>query len=131
MEFWLRAVSLPTAARRLGVLVEQVDQTNKPMNRDPNLSSKSQDLEILIGDISALMIRWPFGDTCLRRSLLFARRTKGYSPKVIFGVASRGGKIVGHAWVEHDLGTYLYNELADDDIVRLHGHGFTRQSGDM
>lgn len=52
--------------------------------------------------------RWPAGDTCLRRSLLLARRLADLAPVLRLGPTfTDDHELVGHAWLEvagHPLG---------------------------
>lgn len=45
---------------------------------------------------------WPFGDTCLRRSLMTAYHLRRRSPELYVGVAKRGGEVTAHAWLVVD-----------------------------
>ena len=48
-----------------------------------------------------LMRRWPFGDTCLRKSLVIGNRIAALSPQLLIGVraAEDDGSIAAHAWL--------------------------------
>jgi hypothetical protein len=53
-----------------------------------------------------LMDFWPFGGTCLRRSLLVGNRLRSLGPTIRIGVGPSGAPMAAHAWVEIDGGYF-------------------------
>jgi hypothetical protein len=50
--------------------------------------------------VHRVLRHWPFGDTCLRRSLVLGQRIRRLNPVVVIGVRhDEHGKLAAHAWL--------------------------------
>ena len=97
VEVSLRTTDLRTTARRLGVsLPAFVPQ--------PPVTEHDEGLPAWAGRRGwvavRLMRRWPFGDTCLRRSLVLGQRLAVLHPQLHLGVTKEDGALKAHAWLE-------------------------------
>ncbi len=60
--------------------------------------------------MNAVMRRWPFPGTCLRRALVLGWLLRDKHPRLVVGVAREGtGEVVAHAWVECSAGTFGFD----------------------
>lgn len=97
VEASLRTTDLRTTARRLGVSL--------PAFVPPYpVTSNDEGLPVWAGRRGwvavRLMRRWPFGDTCLRRSLVLGQRLAVLHPQLHLGVTKENGALNAHAWLE-------------------------------
>jgi hypothetical protein len=108
IEVGLRTAKLPNLARALGVpLRTEGARPAVPMvSWLPAWAMRRLYLSSLVMDV------WPFGGSCLRRSLLVGQRLRTLGPVLRVGVARSGSTLNAHAWVEID-GRYF-----DPDAVR-------------
>lgn len=95
IEIGLRTLRLPALARRLGVPFDATPGPagTKPSERLPSWAARRVHLA------NRVMDRWPFGGTCLRRSLLVGSRLRRLRPSLRIGVR-RDDAVRAHAWVE-------------------------------
>jgi hypothetical protein len=50
--------------------------------------------------VHRVLRHWPFGDTCLRRSLILGQRIRRLDPVLVIGVRhDEHGKLAAHAWL--------------------------------
>ncbi len=110
IEIGLRVASLPRLVRLLGI-------TWSP--HDPDAHPSVEDIADQLGTSMgrrvrvafAAVRRWPFGDTCLRRSLLLGHRLRHLDPVLRIGVARSEGELAAHAWLE--VGGYSLDPESD------------------
>lgn len=95
IEWGLRRTTLPKLTTSLGIGFE-----GAPAAIDPELEAlpgwASRRFRIAL----AVCKRWPFGDTCLRRSLLIGTRIKELEPVLRIGVDRPADGFLAHAWLE-------------------------------
>jgi hypothetical protein len=98
IEAGLRTMRMPTLARLLGVPLEtREDRPAVPMvSWLPGWAMRRLYLSSRVMDV------WPFGGTCLRRSLLAGHRLRSLHPVLRVGVTRAGSELGAHAWVEID-----------------------------
>jgi hypothetical protein len=98
-EIALRREPLDVVARRCGARLR-----TRPPATDPD----SSHLTLTAAERSRLVTarrvtrHWPFGDTCLRRSLMTAHHLRDRSPELCVGVAKNDGVVTAHAWLVVD-----------------------------
>jgi hypothetical protein len=113
VEVGLRVATLPTVAARLGVRLEldAVDQAHRtavlPRWTAPTLRATDR-----------VMRHWPWGDTCLRRSLVLGHRLRRLSPVLRLGVRSGDERPEAHAWLELSGGTLDPDAATFEPLVR-------------
>lgn len=94
VEAQLRWTSLPTMTRRLGLRLT----TSEEAPADPLVLPRWTQLPIRTVD--RVMRRWPFGGTCLRRTLVLGHRLRGLDPQVRIGVQrAPSGEVAAHSWL--------------------------------
>jgi len=99
IELSLRRRGLPATASRFGLrLGGPSSPTDTPLPRHPLPSWAIRRARLAV----ALMRWWPFGDTCLRKSLVIGNRLAELSPQLFIGVRSSGGQpfTAAHAWLQ-------------------------------
>lgn len=102
VEAGLRLRPLPVLARWLGV---PLDSTRSKAPPPPEVEEQAfgRGEWIRVRAIDRAISRWPFGDTCLRRSLVWGHALRGRAPKLRIGVArSAEGAVIAHSWLEFD-----------------------------
>lgn len=101
VELSLRTSDLRTTARRLGVSLPAFAPEPIPL---PPGTEQDEGLPAWAGRRGwvavRLMHRWPFGDTCLRRSLVLGQRLAVLHPQLHLGVTKEDGALQAHAWLE-------------------------------
>ncbi len=95
VEVGLRARPLPALCRWLGVRLEP----GPPPAPSRHLTSeRAMRTARAVNRVNA---RWPWGGTCLRRSLVLGRLLADLSPTLVLGVRrDDAGEIAAHAWLE-------------------------------
>lgn len=97
IEVGLRSIRLPDLAQRLGVPYDA-----SPQRVDECLPCRLPPwAERRLHLSNRVMDRWPFGGTCLRRSLLVGSRLRELHPLLRIGV-SRDEGLRAHAWIDID-----------------------------
>jgi len=99
IELSLRRRGLPATAARFGLrLGGPSSSTEPPSPRQPLPSWAVRRARLAV----ALMRWWPFGDTCLRKSLVIGNRLSDLSPRLFIGIRSSGGQgfTSAHAWLQ-------------------------------
>jgi hypothetical protein len=96
VEVGLRFWTLPRLARLLGVPLD-LDRT-EPATRPVVLPRRTAwSMRVVDG----VMRRWPWGDTCLRRSLVTGHRLRDLAPVLRLGVRDAArDRPDAHAWLE-------------------------------
>ena len=99
IEYVLRRRGLPETATRFGLLLSGPSSTTSVSSRReplPPWAVRRARLALII------MRWWPFGDTCLRKSLVVGNRLASLSPELFIGVRTLGGdgSIAAHAWLK-------------------------------
>lgn len=62
--------------------------------------------------VHSVLRHWPFGDTCLRRSLILGQRIRRLDPVLVIGVRhDEHGKLAAHAWLT--VGGVALDSLAE------------------
>jgi len=70
-------------------------------------------------EVHRVLRHWPFGDTCLRRSLILGQRIRRLDPVLVIGVRhDEHGKLAAHAWLT--VGGVALDALAEQ-YAPLHG----------
>ena len=95
VEYCLRRHGLPATVSKLGLLFGQPSLAPSERKALPPWAVRRARIALL------LMRGWPFGDTCLRKSLVIGNRLRALSPELFIGVRSSGesGDIAAHAWL--------------------------------
>jgi hypothetical protein len=99
IEYSLRRSDLPTTVERFGLRLGSPGTEADPAPRReplPRWAIRRARLALI------LMRRWPFGDTCLRQSLVIGNRLASLSPQLFIGVRASGDQrsISAHAWLK-------------------------------
>jgi hypothetical protein len=96
-EVSLRTAGLPATCRRLGVGYD-LDSAGPPATAPAVLPRNRR---AAVRACLAVVSRWPFGDTCLRRCLLLGHRLRELQPVLRIGVRrDRNGVFSAHSWLE-------------------------------
>ena len=108
VEVGLRLWPLPKLAARLGVPLSL--DTDRPATvEEASTVDLTARQRLRVVAIDRIFRRWPFGDTCLRRSLVWGHTLRSRSPVLRLGVTRTvNGDIAAHSWLEFDglgLGT--------------------------
>lgn len=98
VEWGLRTSTLPALAARLDLRLD-VASTEQPVIA-PVMLPQAARLRLRVVD--RILARWPFGTSCLRRSLVFGHLLHPYNPVLRLGVRRNGGSFAAHAWLEID-----------------------------
>lgn len=99
VEIGLRFDDLPSLCRRLGIRLDGSPDADGSAPR-PLSRRAAMDAVTLVRHVSR---RWPWGDTCLRRSLVLGAALASARPTLVLGVRkSRDGDFAAHAWLEVD-----------------------------
>jgi hypothetical protein len=97
VEYSLRRHDLPTTAARFGLRLGSTSangSTPEPRERLPMWAARRARLTLIV------MRLWPFGDTCLRKSLVMGNRLRSLSPQLFIGVRSANDEaFAAHAWL--------------------------------
>lgn len=97
IEVALRALPLERVARLVGATLRSADREGSA----PSQSASQPWPESAESAAATVVLRhWPFGNTCLRESLLFAHLLRDHQPVLRIGVARRGADFHAHAWLE-------------------------------
>ena len=102
VEVTFRLVPVDRLARHLGTPLDR-SAADGPLPPELDLEDLSYRQWLRVTAIDRIYRWWPFGDTCLRRSLAWGRVLRGRSPRLRIGVA-RGddGLVKAHSWLEFD-----------------------------
>ena len=99
VEYSLRRRDLPTTAARFGVQLGSSTSEVGPTTRREPLPRWA----IRRARLTLILLRWwPYGDTCLRKSLVIGNRLASLSPQLFIGIrtSSDEGSISAHAWLK-------------------------------
>ncbi len=95
VEVGLRARPLPALCRWLGVRLEPGPPPAPPRHLTSERAMRTARA------VNRVNGRWPWGGTCLRRSLVLGRLLADLSPTLVLGVRrDDAGEIAVHAWLE-------------------------------
>lgn len=116
VEIGLRTTTLPRLAARLGIhLVPEHEDAPMPSmtQAEPDLTPRARRQ---FRSSLRVIRHWPFGDTCLRRTLVSGQRLRRYEPALQIGVARIDGSLRIHAWLEIqgkslDPGSDMYGQF--------------------
>jgi hypothetical protein len=97
IEWGLRRSTLPKLVGRLGI-----GWGGAPKAIDPEVDALPSWAGRRFRIALAVCKRWPFGDTCLRRSLLIGNRLSSLEPVLRIGVDRPAEGLLAHAWLEID-----------------------------
>src|SRR5688572_27910807 len=87
VEYSLRRHDLPTTAARFGVELGSPTSEVSPTTRRELLPRWA----IRRARLTLILLRfWPFGDTCLRKSLVIGNRLAALSPQLFIGIRTSG-----------------------------------------
>lgn len=97
VEVGLRVTTLPRLARALGVRLD-----GPPADPADPLAVLPAWTRLPLSRVEAVLRRWPWDDTCLRRSLVAGQRLRGLDPVLRVGVrhGAQPGAVAAHAWLE-------------------------------
>lgn len=95
-EVLLRVTDLPTTCRALRIALD-VSSAAPARTATVVLPAGSRRAIRVAG---AVVARWPFGDTCLRRCLLLGHLLRRMRPVLRIGVQRSEGTFAAHAWLE-------------------------------
>lgn len=101
IELTLRTTDLPTTCRRMGFICDLADG-RAPAAEEAVLPRRTRAAVLAV---DALLARWPFGDTCLRRCLLLGHRLRALEPVLRIGVRRDAHGFAAHSWLELPDGT--------------------------
>jgi hypothetical protein len=99
IEVSLRRHGLPDTATRFGL---QLASRRAVAERGAQRTPLPQ-WAIRRARLAQLVLRvWPFGDTCLRKSLVIGNRLASLHPQLFIGVrtSDNDGSVLAHAWLE-------------------------------
>ncbi len=116
VELLLKFRPLDVAAKKLGVVISWQSNSSGSVSPQP---SNSYFVRNHLANVDSIMRRWPFGDTCLRRSLILGKLLAGFNPKLLIGVGTQDSKILAHAWIESDVGNFYVDESDTQSMVVL------------
>jgi hypothetical protein len=101
VEIGLRVTTLPTLARVVSVPLVMDDTTSASLS-----GGEAMDLCNLprvsierAQAARAVVRRWPFGDSCLRRALVIGHVLRLHQPRLEVGVRRERGIVSAHAWL--------------------------------
>ena len=97
-EVGLRVTTLPRLARAVGSPLDTGAPTAPPPGRG---SLRDRDRRRLAA-ARRVSRHWPFGDSCLRVSLVSGFMVRDLDPVLRVGVARLDGEVKAHAWLEID-----------------------------
>lgn len=103
VEIGLRVFSLPRTARMLGVPLRHASADEVVEPTRARLGGRGRDR---VRAVRWVMRHWPFGDTCLRHSLVAGRRLRRLHPELVIGVRKAAGVVTAHAWLRFETGVY-------------------------
>lgn len=104
MEVALRRDPLDVVARHMGArLCTQPVAPGAGSEGGHGAALAFTDAELArLGTARRVTRHWPFGDTCLRRSLMVAHQLRDRSSELYVGVAKTDGVVTAHAWLVVD-----------------------------
>jgi hypothetical protein len=109
VEVGLWISTLPRLANLLGVrLAGECD--DEPSRQPPDVAPEW--FRRRSAAMHRVLRHWPFGDTCLRRSLILGQRIRQLDPVLVIGVRhDEYGKLTAHAWLT--VGSVALDTLAE------------------
>lgn len=123
VEIALRLLPLHRAASLLGVRLIFGDPGRPAAPR----GSASPIARRKVWATNRVFVRWPFGDTCLRRALVLGYHFRSEDPLLRVGVgAAEAGDVVAHAWLETSRATWL--ALPGYDVLMTADSGALRET---
>ncbi len=99
MEVGLRRDPLDVVARRMGARLTTGGSETDPAAAPPDFTDAER---ARVATARRVTRHWPFGDTCLRRSLMTAYQLRDRTPELYVGVAKADGVVTAHAWLVVD-----------------------------
>lgn len=94
VEAQFRWAGLPTMTRRLGLTLSADGKEQAGAAVLPGWT------RLPIRTVDRVMNHWPFGGTCLRRTLVLGHRLRGLDAQVRIGVQrSVSGEVAAHSWL--------------------------------
>jgi hypothetical protein len=101
-EVSLRTTTLPTTARLLRVRLEPTvaapPADASPARTEPPVLPVAARRQVRA--VQTVVGRWPFGDTCLRQSLVLGQRLHRLDPALVVGMRKdTAGTFAAHAWL--------------------------------
>jgi hypothetical protein len=109
-EIGLRTLPLPVLAKLFGFRLNQAPRSSTDSNGAP-----SEKASVKANAVARVARRWPFRNTCLRRSVALGLILRSERPVLRLGVVRTETGVRGHAWLElagrpigpHDIGEAL------------------------
>lgn len=97
VEAGLSISTLPRLTRLFGIRLAE-DSDDEPTGRATDVAPEW--FRRRSAAVHSVFRHWPFGDTCLRRSLVLGQRIRRLSPVLVIGVRhDEHGKLTAHAWL--------------------------------
>ena len=100
VETGLRRLSLPVLTERLGLQMSDPRPTDGQVEVSSGLTS--WDIARTLRRVGRVSRFWPFGDTCLRRSLVAGAMLRRAHPVLVIGVRKSDGQVLAHSWLRID-----------------------------
>lgn len=93
MEWSIRAEGIERSIERAGARVATQAESAEPVGSIPGWAVRRARL------VNRVYRYWPFGDTCLRRSLVIAQRLSPLKPSIVFAARMENEALTAHSWV--------------------------------
>jgi Transglutaminase-like superfamily len=97
VEAGLSISTLPRLTKLFGIRLAE-DSDDEPTRRAADVAPEW--FRRRSAAVHSVFRHWPFGDTCLRRSLVLGQRIRRLDPVLVIGVRyDEHGKLAAHAWL--------------------------------
>jgi hypothetical protein len=97
VEVGLAISTLPRLTKLFGIRLAE-DSGDEPTGRATDVAPEW--FRRRSAAVRSVFRHWPFGDTCLRRSLVLGQRIRRLGPVLVIGVRhDEHGKLTAHAWL--------------------------------
>jgi hypothetical protein len=97
VEAGLSISTLPRLTKLFGIRLAE-DSDDEPTRRATDVAPEW--FRRRSAAVHSVFRHWPFGDTCLRRSLVLGQRIRRLDPVLVIGVRhDEHGKLAAHAWL--------------------------------
>ncbi|MFZ0874559.1 MAG: lasso peptide biosynthesis B2 protein [Pseudonocardiaceae bacterium] len=97
VEIGLSISTLPRLTKLFGIRLAG-EGDDEPTGQEPDVAPEW--FRGRSAAVHSVLRHWPFGDTCLRRSLILGQRIRRLDPVLVIGVRhDEHGKLAAHAWL--------------------------------